>query len=137
MYTDGGSVPRAFWNIPGLSPWSCGPAYIIHDYIFAVHRCGWPDPVVSQIKFEESAEILAEVGKVLIETGLIKDDALNAIVWAVRTQYARNLWDTPGDPIKDCSTPPKPVKGLQTVQLVHFEIPRIRRQLPISPGGLR
>ena len=59
MYTDGGSVPRAFWNIPGLSPWSFGPAYVIHDYIFAVHRCGWPDPVVSQIKFEESAEILA------------------------------------------------------------------------------
>jgi hypothetical protein len=136
MYTDGGSVPRAFWNIPGLSPWSFGPAYVIHDYIFAVHRCGWDDPVVSQIKFEESAEILAEVGKFLIEAGLIKDDALNAIVWAVRTQYARNLWDTPGDPIKDCSKP-KTLKGLQTVQLVHFEIPRIRRRLPMSPGGLR
>ena len=136
MYTDGGSVPRVFWNIPGLSPWGFGPAYVIHDYIFAVHRCGWPDPVVSQIKFEESAEILAEVGKVLIETGLIKDDALNAIIWAVRTQYARNLWDTPGDPIKDCSIP-KLLKGLQTVQVVRFEIPRVRRQLPMSPGGLR
>jgi hypothetical protein len=21
MYTDGGSIPRFFWNIPGLSPW--------------------------------------------------------------------------------------------------------------------
>ena len=31
MYTDGGSVPRIFWNIPGLSPWGLGPAYIIHD----------------------------------------------------------------------------------------------------------
>jgi hypothetical protein len=41
----------------------------MHDYIFAVHRCGWDDPVVSQIKFEESAEILAEVGKFLIEAG--------------------------------------------------------------------
>ena len=138
MYTDGGSVPRVFWNIPGLSPWSFGPAYIIHDYIFAVHRCGWYDPVVSQIKFEESAEILAEVGKFLIEAGLIKDDALGAIVWAVKTQYARNLWDTPGDPVKDCSTPPpKLLKGVQTVQLVHFEIPHIRRRLPMSPGGLR
>jgi hypothetical protein len=84
MYTDGGSVPRVFWNIPGLSPWSFGPAYVVHDYIFAVHRCGWDDPVVSQIKFEESAEILAEVGKFLIEAGLIKDDALSAIVWAVK-----------------------------------------------------
>ena len=136
MYTDGGSIPRFFWNIPGLSPWGFGPAYVIHDYIFAVHRCGWPDPVVSQITFEESAEILAEVGEALIAANLIKNDALNAIVWGVRTQYARNLWDTPGDQTKDCSIP-RLVKGLQTVQVVHFENPRARRRLPLSPGGLR
>ena len=40
MYTDGGSVPRVFWSIPGLSPWGLGPAYIVHDWIFEVHRCG-------------------------------------------------------------------------------------------------
>lgn len=136
MYTDGGSIPRFFWNVAGLSPWGFGPAYVIHDYIFAVHRCGWPDPVVSQITFEESGEILAEVGEALIAANLIKDDALNAIVWGVRTRYARNLWDTPGDPIKDCSIP-KLVKGLQTVQVVHFEIPSVRKRLPLSPGGLR
>jgi hypothetical protein len=136
MYTDGGSIPRFFWNIPGLSPWGFGPAYVIHDYIFAVHRCGWNDPVVAQITFEQSAEILAEVGKALIELGFIRDDALDAIVWGVRTQYARSLWDTPGDRVKDCSIPKSFARG-QNVQVVHFEIPRIRRRLPASPGGLR
>ena len=53
MYTDGGSVPRVFWNIPGLSPWALGPAYVIHDYIFLVHRCGLPDPEVAKITFED------------------------------------------------------------------------------------
>jgi len=27
MYTDGGSIPRVFWSVPGLSPWAFGPAY--------------------------------------------------------------------------------------------------------------
>jgi hypothetical protein len=65
MYTDGGSVPRVFWNIPGLSPWALGPAYVIHDYIFLVHRCGLPDPEVAKLTFEDSALVLAEVGKSL------------------------------------------------------------------------
>jgi hypothetical protein len=34
IYTDGGSIPRIFWGIPGLSPWGLGPAYIIHDWLF-------------------------------------------------------------------------------------------------------
>jgi hypothetical protein len=127
MYTDGGSVPRVFWNLPGLSPWGFGPAYIIHDYIFAVHRCGWNDPLVQQIKFEESAEILAEVGKALIERKLIKHDALDAIVWAVRTQYARTLWDTPGN-AEDCKpAPPRPFRGAPVVQIVKFKIPPVAR----------
>lgn len=44
MYTDGGSIPRIFWSIPGLSPWGFGPAYIIHDWLFVVHRCHWNAP---------------------------------------------------------------------------------------------
>src|SRR5262249_41845045 len=39
MFTTGGSVPRVFCSIPGLSPWGLGPAYIIHDWLFFVHRC--------------------------------------------------------------------------------------------------
>ncbi len=131
MFTDGGSIPRFFWNIPGLSPWGFGPAYVIHDYIFTVHRCGWNDPAVSQITFEQSAEVLAEVGKALIELGLIKDDALDAIIWGVRTHYARSLWDTPGDPIKDCAKPKSFARG---VVIARFEIPSVRKPLSAPPG---
>src|SRR6266851_6434044 len=67
MYTDGGSIPRVFWSVPGLSPWAFGPAYIVHDWLFVVHRCHWPaPPEVQAITFEQSAQILAEVGKSLV-----------------------------------------------------------------------
>ena len=127
VITDGGSIPRFFWNIPGLSPWALGPAYVIHDYIFTVHRCGWNDPVVSQITFEQSALILAEIGKALFDRKLVKHDALDAIVWGVRTQYARTLWDTPLDQ-KECERPAARAfaKG-GAIPVVRFKIPPIRR----------
>jgi hypothetical protein len=96
MYTDGGSIPRVFWSVPGLSPWGLGPAYIIHDWLFEVHRCHRPAPVeVTQITFEQSAQTLAEVGKSLVEAGLIQHSLLDEIVWAIKTQYARDQWDRP------------------------------------------
>lgn len=132
MYTDGGSVPRFFWNIPGLSPWGFGPAYVIHDYIFTVHRCGWYDPDVAEIDFDKSAEVLAEVGKALIDLHYIQHDALDAIVLAVKSPIARTLWDTPGDPIKDCAHPPKSLRPSVTVAT--FDIPKVRRLLRLSPS---
>jgi hypothetical protein len=97
MYTDGGSIPRLFWSIPGLSPWGLGPAYIIHDWLFQVHRCGRPaPPEVRAITFQQSAIILAQVGKALIDRGLIDHDMLQPIVWAVRTRYVETFWDKPG-----------------------------------------
>jgi hypothetical protein len=131
MYTDGGSIPRFFWNIPGLSPWGFGPAYVIHDYIFLVHRCGINDPDVAQISFDQSAEVLAEVGKALIDLQQIKHDALDAIIWGVRTQYARSLWNAPPDP-KDCAMPPKTIAPGPIV--ARFDIPAIRRRLLRTPG---
>ena len=115
IFTDGGSIPRALWGIPGLSPWGLGPAYVIHDWIFEVHRCNhldsWhrrhpsvPDEV-KHITFEQSALILAQVGKNLIEHGLAKNYLLEDIIWAVQTRYARGLWDQPGDETS-CQLPP-------------------------------
>jgi hypothetical protein len=70
-----------------------------------VRRCGRPaPPEVAQITFEQSAEILAEVGKALVEANLIKDNMLEAVVWAVRTRYARDLWDRPGTE-EECRRP--------------------------------
>jgi hypothetical protein len=67
---------------------------VIHDWIFEVHRCHrLVPPEIAQITFEQSAHILAEVGKALIEHGLVKHNLLEEIVWAVRTRYARGLWE--------------------------------------------
>jgi hypothetical protein len=134
MYTDGGSVPQVLWGIPGLSPWALGPAYIIHDWIFLVHRCNLPaPPEVKAITFQQSAQILAEVGKALVDADLIKDNKLEEIVWAVRTKYAESLWNqtSTGD---DCK-PPTVVSAVESKRLrlskprtvVDFVIPAPRR----------
>lgn len=134
MYTDGGSVPQILWGIPGLSPWALGPAYIIHDWIFLVHRCNLPaPPEVKDITFLQSAQILAEVGKALVDARLIDDNKLEQIVWAVRTRYAENLWNAP--PTGDDCKPPIIVSAAESKRLglsppqtvVDFVIPRSRR----------
>lgn len=128
MYTTGGSVPQVFWGIPGLSPWALGPAYIIHDWIFEVHRCKLPaPPEVRDITFDQSAMILAEVGKELILTGLVKDDMLGAIVWAVRTNYVRGLWETQKLP-HECVRP-RSVRSARGRIVANFEIPPKQRRL--------
>jgi hypothetical protein len=134
MYTDGGSVPQVLWGIPGLSPWALGPAYIIHDWIFLVHRCNLPAPSeVKAITFPQSAQILAEVGKALVDANLISDNRLEEIVWAVRTKYAESLWDKP--PTEEECKPPAVVSASERKRLglsqpqtvVDFVIPAPRR----------
>jgi Protein of unknown function (DUF1353) len=133
MYTDGGSVPRIFWNIPGLSPWALGPAYIVHDWLFEVHRCRRTvPPEVADITFEQSAQILAEVAKSLVDAGLIQNNRLEEIVWAIQTRYARDLWDRPATP-EECTPPPSTfVKGRTRLAgartVVDFVIPPPRQR---------
>lgn len=132
MYTDGGGVPHIFWSIRGLSPWGFGPAYIVHDWLFVVHRCHWPaPPEVQAITFEQLAQILPEVGKSLVKSGLIDHNKLEEIVWAIQTKYARDIWDRPpsGD---DCDHPsPTHIKSLrangQAMNVLDFKIPPPRR----------
>jgi hypothetical protein len=133
MYTDGGSIPRIFWSVPGLSPWGFGPAYIIHDWLFEVHRCHRPaPPEVAAITFEQSAQILAEVGKSLIDAGLIDNNKLEEIVWAIQTKYARDVWDRPATP-EECVRPvtarERALRGLPPAKkVVDFVIPPPRRR---------
>jgi hypothetical protein len=78
----------------GLSPWGLGPAYIIHDWIFEVHRCRRPAPAeIQNITFEQSALILAEVARALVDAGLVDGRFVDEIVWAVGSPIARSLWD--------------------------------------------
>jgi hypothetical protein len=81
--------------------------------------------------FEQSAQILAEVGKSSVKSGLIGDNKLEEIVWAIQTKYARDIWDSPpsGD---DCDHPsPTHIKSLrasgQAIKVVDFKI------LPSAP----
>ncbi len=127
IYTDGGSVPRILWNVPGLSPWALGPAYIMHDWVFQVHRCNRDAPdEVKAITFEQSAQILAEVGKSLVAAGLIDNNRLPAIVLAIRTRYARNIWDRPGTS-EECRVPRPQVQAFGARQVsrrvIDFTIP--------------
>jgi uncharacterized protein DUF1353 len=123
MYTDGGSIPRVFWGIPGLSPWGLGPAYIIHDWLFQAHRCQYAVPEAN-FNFKQSAIALAEVGKALIASGLIDNDLLDEVVWAVSTRYAKGKWDTPKTP-KECEKPPslRTMAREGAVTVANFKIP--------------
>ena len=88
--------------------------------------------VVKAITFEQSAQILAEVGKSLVDSGLIKDNKLEEIVWAVRTKYALSLWERPPT-AKECETPIVTTAGRKRLGLrqsqtfVDFVIPPPRR----------
>jgi hypothetical protein len=96
-------------------------------------RCDLPaPPEVKAITFDQSAQILAEVGKSLVDAGLIKDNKLEEIVWAVRTKYAQSLWERPPTQ-KECETPivtaaARKRLGLpQSKTVVDFTIPPPRR----------
>jgi hypothetical protein len=68
MYTDGGSIPRFLWGVKGYSPWSYAPAYIVHDWLFEAHHCGYtPD---NRYSFEDSVAVLAEGLKAVMEQNL-------------------------------------------------------------------
>ncbi|MCP4409310.1 MAG: DUF1353 domain-containing protein [Gammaproteobacteria bacterium] len=102
MNTDGGSIPKVLHSIGDFTPWGYGPAYIIHDWLFVAYKCGiQPDDDVS---FEESAEMIAEMIKTLMETGFVNydgetqifpksKDTLYLIYQAVKSPVARALWN--------------------------------------------
>lgn len=104
MYTDGGSIPKVAQVFNGLSPWGYAPAYMIHDWLFVAHHCivdGEADPRFTQVQgvtFQDSAEILGEAIKALVEARTVKanDVATGAITSAVAGPVAKGLWDTRG-----------------------------------------
>lgn len=101
MYTDGGSIPRIFWWVPGYSPWGIGPAYIIHDWLFAAHHCSTAG--YDQVQFDDSARILGEAIKTLMETGVVPKDetVFFNVVEAVKSPIAKHLWQK-----GECDLPP-------------------------------
>jgi hypothetical protein len=109
IYTDGGSIPSAVRGWAGFSPWGYGPAYIVHDWLFAAHHCivhartDLLDPddrdeadKVRKVSFPASADILAGVIEVLIRQKVVPRHgaAPRAIYSAVDSVIAKGLWDS-------------------------------------------
>ena len=103
MYTDGGSVPRAFQPFRGLNPWGYAPAYMVHDWLFAARKC-LRDPSVTPtpeerkvagVTFRETYEIMAEAIKTLERVHQVSgsDVQPSAITWAVSTGISRRIWE--------------------------------------------
>lgn len=104
MYTDGGSIPKLAQAFNGFSPWGYAPAYMIHDWLFVAKHCltdGRTEPRYQRLQavtFEDSAAIIGEAIKALVESKHVKQDdtAASLITAAVGTNYAKDLWKRPG-----------------------------------------
>jgi hypothetical protein len=108
IYTDGGSVPRIFAGVKGLSPWDYGPAYVVHDWLFVAKRCrsgGSTDPkyaFIDDFTFKDSAEMMGAGLKALIESKTEVPDAETAALTIANTTasfVSRSLWNQS----QDCS----------------------------------
>lgn len=100
MYTDGGSIPRVAQAFRGVSPWSYGPVYIVHDWLFAARRCVQdPEATPEQLKtrdmaFQETVDIFVETLKTLERDRRIvaRDFSQDTVASAIAGPISRNLW---------------------------------------------
>jgi hypothetical protein len=131
IYTDGGSVPRAFWASRGYSPWAFGSAYVVHDWLFAAHHCGYPE--AQNHTLSTAADVLDECIKTLMENdqkraqkenhpedSLRNPDLLRNIDAAVRSLIAERMWNSGA-----CQTPPP-----ELPQARSFHEPRKPSEIP-------
>ncbi|MBS1911155.1 MAG: DUF1353 domain-containing protein [Bacteroidetes bacterium] len=105
METDGGSIPRILRGLQKFSSWGYAPAFIVHDWLFTAKKCGHaPD---TDWTFPQSAEILAEAMKTLMDVGYTdyfgtpfrlekSEDTLYLMYLAVRSPIAASLWNNDG-----------------------------------------
>ena len=87
---------------PGpMFTWGYAPAYIVHDWLFELHHCGYPTS--KAYSFEDSAILMGEALKTLMETNPRTRDyfAYDAITAAVGLPIARRIWDAGA-----CHAPP-------------------------------
>lgn len=90
MSTDGGSIPRPFWSIPELDPWTFMPAYIIHDWLFEEHHRGQ-----GTRSFEDANIILLEAVYTLMLDGVApySNFAMLCIADGVSSPEGQHAWD--------------------------------------------
>jgi hypothetical protein len=115
MYTDGGSIPRFLWNAPNLSPWDFAPAYLIHDWLFEQHHCF---PQQQRFVFQDTAVILAEAVKTMIQSGCVEaDDSFVSLIYdSVNSSIAQTLWDN-----GQCHLPQQHQVEIQATRNISFD----------------
>jgi hypothetical protein len=101
MYTDGGTIPPPLRAIKSYSPWGYAPAFIIHDWLFAMKHCKVPG--FENYDVDKAATVMAEVLKTLMQDP--RYGGPNKLVHysmyeAVRSQTARDYWNS-----GSCETP--------------------------------
>ena len=107
MYTDGGTIPPALRAIRSYSPWGYAPAFIVHDWLFAMKHCKVAG--YENYDLDKAATVMAEVMKTVMENP--KYGGPNKLVHysmyeAVRSKAAQDYWDkgvcdTPAGPKSD------------------------------------
>jgi hypothetical protein len=107
MYTDGGSIPRFLWGVNGFSPWGYAPAYIVHDWLFVAHRCGYQQD--SQYSFDDSILVMAEGLKAVMQDNpeVRNYFVFDSVVAAISSPIAKRLWDN-----GSCTPPPTDLQEL-------------------------
>jgi len=128
MFTDGGTIPPALRAIKAYSPWGYAPAFIIHDWLFAMKHCKVPG--FEKYDLDKAATILAEVMKTVMENP--KYGGPNKLVHysmyeGVRSSAAKEHWDN-----GTCDTPsgPKSMAGPEAAR------ERARPMMRASPSDV-
>ncbi|MGD9667865.1 MAG: DUF1353 domain-containing protein [Hyphomicrobiaceae bacterium] len=111
MYTDGGSIPQALRAIKAYSPWGYAPAFLLHDWLFAMKQCRYPG--YEKLTLEDAANVMAEAMKTLMEKpnfGGVNKLVHYSMYEGVLTRTARDYWDNgpcdaPGATMKRLPTP--------------------------------
>ena len=89
-------------SIGSFTPWTYGPAFIIHDWIFVAHKCN--QKPYNEISFEGAADIMAEAIKTLMEVGFtnsdgqtqklsMAEDTLYLMHLTVTSHVAQDVWN--------------------------------------------
>jgi Protein of unknown function (DUF1353) len=101
MLTDGGSIPRPIWILRNYSPWGFAPAFIMHDWLFAMKKCRYPG--FEKYTLEEAGLVMTEVMKTMIESKTVDAGpvTVGAMYLAVVSSPARQEWEH-----GKCSPPP-------------------------------
>ncbi len=129
MWTDGGSIPRQFWVFKNYSPWSYGPAFVVHDWLFRMQDCQLPG--YDKYDLKTAATVMSEVMKTLLEDPQFDygdKTSMYLMYEAVQTEPARKAWED-----HDCQPVPEAVERSLPDEVFHFSFGGARKTTHSEP----